>query len=455
MKDAIEFVKELLEKYGLKAGTGILLLTAGVVLLVFNKDKPSLFWSGITLIAISLIILFPYLFPSKPHDSTKRIQVIAWKGWEEPDLHKEQADQMDMLLYERGFDRLPNLEYGGNPFDLLVVDLAYVRMNHSYRRIKDMSSYGHDSLWNKLPVFIQSLAGSICRRGTGERLAVPVEFGFSELLVCPSKFSGELGDTLKELHSCHASWVRGDAELPPPTLSYKDFELNKLLADYPDLKIGLWDWYLPSILHLLLLDSRPDEQIERRGIAEAVASGSDLVNRALKPILTHKSGVFKTIGDPKAITADIREGKLHMVIGSGSSALPLGNRKNVDCVPIVPREGVFTWMNCATIVNECDQGDDGVRSLLEAWFSSETQKSLSESDEYRALPAVMSVFDDLLETHPALPTLYQVTHTNDHRARFVDELPARDVPRSSFRLWQHAWEKAVEGLDKDTGNGGC
>ena len=429
---ALQEFWQLVKEHGLGAVVAGTVLVGGVAVIFFKQV-----WLGVSMVAIALAILLVIYF----HKS-RRVQVIAWNGWDNPELHGSLARHLDFLMYERGFDRLPNLQYGRRPFDLMVVDFACVEANHRHDRIKDMQQLETDDIWDGMPRFLQSLAMGTCRKGK-KRLALPVEFGFSELLVRPSAFDGQLGDALKSFKEKWDDWQRGHSPIDRCTsISYKDFDLLNLLAVKPELRIGVWDWYLPSLLHLLLLDARPGELISDRGISAALSADQSLLARATEPLRAHPQN-FVLLGDPRTITQSLNTEDLDIIIGSGSSAFPLLSRRNMAFVPLVPREGVYTWMNCVTVVYEADYGWTGLGQLIKSWFSPEVQKILSESAEYRALPALRQSMLSVNSAHPALPTLHQVTDKVDFQERFPGTLAARNMPASNYRLWQHVWENAA------------
>ena len=388
--------------------------------------------------------------PSLGYGGGRVVQVIAWEGWDAQELHGNMSGSLEMLLYEPGFDRLPYLTHtqsnAHKKFDLLIVDLAYLQLNYMQRfpRIKHLKLVDLDTVNIDLAAFLDELTGAVLRQPT---IGIPIEFGFSEVLIDPSSFGGDFGDSLKAAQHEFASWTP-DARRPTneSSLSYRDFAIDKLVEYRPGLRIGIWDWYLPAMLHLLLMEIKESETI-----ADVIKATPERMKNAIGQLRPGKwDAVFVPLYTLSDINDAVKGRGVDVIIGSGSSALPLNPRRRSEgFIPVVPREGVFMWANCVAAVAE-GGSHAGLRSLVETWLSPRTQERLIGRPQYRALPATRAALSTVARTHPthpALPTLFEVTTGDDFGARDAARLATRKVPLGDFRLWQHEWETMIRRIE--------
>jgi hypothetical protein len=139
-------------------------------------------------------------------------------------------------------------------------------------------------------------------RVSGEHLGIPIRFGLNDIVV---------------------NYATAPSLLTPgagrPNLSYQDFQLSKLIHQ-PDLKIGLWNWYLPTLAVLLLT-----EGVSIRDLWQEKASGKQI--QQVASIITGNPERFICFDQPEIASDFLVEGRVATVLGGGGWLMPLHSEK--------------------------------------------------------------------------------------------------------------------------------
>ncbi|MDE2133804.1 MAG: extracellular solute-binding protein [Alphaproteobacteria bacterium] len=371
--------------------------------------------------------------------------VIAWLGWEEDRLYSRPSattvskEVLNFLTYARGFGAVPKLySSNGVAFDLLIADMEYLPYYYKADRLEDLTGL----ILPKFAPFINTLKGGETTRA-GFVMGIPLRCGFQEILI-----SNEVRDALMPTRQV--------------MLSYKDLKIEDILALDPtgQTKIGIWNWYLPALSVLLAvygngachLDDvcRFDETEVRRVLDQIMSLG--IANRL----------VFMNSVEEIYVTA--RDHNLAAVYGAGSWALPAPFESTQavsdanfieECalLPAIPTEGLFAWIECATILSDSKSSDrNRAIELIKYWLSNETQKELMFGRTLRALPVTTEALQLARNNYRGVPPVLVLDQIVDHDLKMkhdVKIVPRRipqtldgKVYRADERLrsaWEMAW----------------
>jgi hypothetical protein len=371
--------------------------------------------------AIILSLGTAYRLIRKVVRPNEKIQVIAWEGWEDARLYhpnitfdkKLTTKYLDFLLYLRGLGTVPVLFTSDRrPYDVLVADAEFLKIYRTEDRLRNMETFAElNERWENTAPFIRDEMLPFIRLG-GPRRAIPCRWGFQEVLA---------KDPLRQ-------------ELVTAGLKYTSLRIEDLLRRHDNLNIGIWNWFLPSISTMLATHGVPLKQVH-------LQSGNQIKD-CLQPIMDrpdwrHRIHLINRIEE---IASKMRSEHVDIVYGAGSWALPYAET-SIHC--LVPDEGVFTWTECAAILNG-DGGNVRAAALIRHWLSDDTQKLLRAGNTSRSLPTIEAVLRDTYENdqgHPARPTLRLLL--NEHLVpRAASKIFPRCLPDVTTQTeWEREWAR--------------
>jgi len=366
----------------------------------------------------------------RSHRKGRQIQVIAWKGWDDEEIYGHFKRTLpDFLLYERGFDTVPRVTYRSDEFDVLVCDIEFLHRYHKSKQLADLAPLGAISdLWQKTIPIIRQKARVACQSDDGRiLLGIPIQFGFQEILVNPTSFTGDFRAILTEAPATHQSKV-----------SYSDFKLLDLLTKTNAL-IGIWNWYLPALSLLQLT-----EGVSLGDVSKAPGHVEEITRFLCDP--THRSR-FVLLNRLESVSQALEDGTVGVVLGAGSWAIPVNNSAQARIKPIVPREGLLMFINCATVLNSADAAPVRAVPLIQHWRNCRTQSKLCDNNTFRAIPVTQESFNELYGGTHAHPSLFTLTAmlTKDGEAHDTSKISLRELP-TGWRHWQECWERVEAAL---------
>jgi len=378
------------------------------------------------------------------HDT---LHVIGWRGVESDQLY-ENFHPVACLVTERSFDSLPRIYYQTLEFDVVVADVelfpryVYLERLENLRYEETISTALSD-----VAPFIDNLTSRLLRpEGKNRTWGIPIQFGFNEILV-----------NLKGINP--GPFRDRCAAARPGEMSYEDFDICEILSKDDVKAVAFYDWYIPTICHLLLADQATpiQEKVANiqcvkdwKGVPGDSSKSSDLkyvrtIQQRISDLLNEDRNrnrilPLDTLQDVKDYLNRDRVG----IIYGGSSALlaTATDARAKEIKVVIPREGVLVWVNTGAVLINARDRKKSV-ALLAHWLKEEQQKQLCAYEGYRACPANGALLKMTLEDrdHPARETLQYV---------LGDETKAalRGFPEQIWRDWADAWEKIIDCIRK-------
>jgi hypothetical protein len=290
---------------------------------------------------------------------------------------------------------------------------------------------------------------------------VPVQFGFNEILV---NRKGQLHPDLRAKANAEAL-QRGRAKdenkeyVRSPAWSYGDFEIGNLLRDGVT-KIAIWHWYLPSLLHILLCWEATNDggttkllaicEKLKHGNGESWKDFEEYLNGLCESLLEPKGGwrnrlkVYSTMDELQmALRTDAKDFPAGVVLGSGSSVLvdKKGSKSFDHVEAIVPRQGVFVWINCAAAINRYRPLEAG--DLINYWLRAATQRLMfDDAVTYYGLPANEKALGCVRTERPEIRAVQTFDFLCASEGKFhKDTVAPRVLPPIRWGQWTNLWEK--------------
>jgi hypothetical protein len=390
----------------------------------------------------------------------KKVNIVAWQGWEESALYPGDRGRafwlskelLDFLVYNRGLSNLPLLfsveEGRKHTFDVMVVDAEYLPNYYKEpSRLYDLSdrnvctSNGHPlfpSCWNTQAPFIRHLYDPILRP-EGQRLyGVPIRFGFQEPLLNERMAS-------RLLRKCGKD-----------SLCYRDIAPLEVARGDPTVKLIFWDWHLPSLSVLLLTAGVPLEQV--------TACGEKEIEEILGPLTTDPKICRRCVflDTLEEIERQIHSGIDMIIYGVPGSSF-LGTRPHSRSAPdsqrIVPvrskKEGVFVWCEVAalqagnahngSVLHDPKPRPEAV-DVLKHWLSAETQMHLANQKPLASLTPAQGTLRQLLQQQEwpeNLRTLLEIVDQHDLELLPDAKVQPRMMPEDPVlaQEWIDCWSK--------------
>jgi hypothetical protein len=358
--------------------------------------------------------------------------IIAWEGMEAPLVsgnHSSDLPDREFLLVRGSLESLPWLSFHhsdreeNEEFITLVCDIEYLSGYHNNGRIRPLrDKESAKKLIVKIDSKVKTLVNSLGGSNNGEilKIGIPIRFGFQEVLVNVDRVEQDFLDML-----C----TKGNS------LSYSDLSLSSLLSSLKeDCTLGLWS--VPhatlSVMALLGTQYSSDEtqsKTDYEHFWDSVFKEHQMIEHlkeSVKTLLTDENKPkWEIVDSPTLIADELVGGSVGIMIGAGTWATPVGHiwtPKDVEgnpqhqvedktqIMPILPREGLLAWIDCAAILDE--RGDSSNKlnpfALFNYWLKKEVQLDLSSSKStLRACPVTKEALRDVLQNvdHPSYETL--------------------------------------------------
>jgi len=279
-------------------------------------------------------------------------------------------------------------------FDIVIVDPEFIQRLAPAGRLRAIDP--ESVSWEGYPPVLRDCAPC---RVDGQLYGVPLRFGSNGLVFDTTRVSRQEASTYSVLWSRN---LRG--------------------------RIGIWDWYLPSmgVLSLAAGNSVEPYRIDARGL--------DSLTALLRSLRSRVKSIHAT---PRDMLASLQTGDTWIVPAGGEWVAGLLRAQGRPVDWVVPREGGIMWMETALIPRDSPQPDLAMRFIR--W---------AQTPEAQALLAVRrAYYGDPCNTNaiPLLPRNVRDVlhvHSDSELVRLVGSLHTRELPQlQDPAVWQGIWER--------------
>ncbi len=357
-------------------------------------------WIGIVAVVVVIIsaaIVWRVFLPGSD-GSTKELRVLAWVGYEEDDFVSAFTKDTGIRVKIRtaaGGDAVMAL-FTANPdeFDVVILDPEYIQKLAPAGRIRPLDPT--DYSWDGYPDAVRNHPAI---RVDGKLYGIPLRFGSNGLVFNTKHISRE------EANSYEVLW-----------------------SDKVKGRIGIWDWYLPSMGVISLLAGNRETPY-RLNDAEL----QNVVDR----LKTLRPRVRSIHASPRDMLAALAAGDTWIVPAGGEWVAGL---LRADGHPIdwtVPKEGGIMWMETALIPAKAERINLATQFIR--WVQSPRgQALLATRRAYygvpcnaHAIPLLSAEVQDVLHIH-----------SKDDLLQLFRKLRTRELPQNQPpEKWQDIWEQ--------------
>lgn len=364
-----------------------------------KKSRKQIWWASTAIVAVAATALFIWWFVTNGVEPFQReVRVLAWVGYDEDDL-------LSAFTADTGIGVRVRTAAGGDAvmaiftaqpdeFDLVILDPEYIQKLAPAGRIRALDSGAFS--WDG---YSEQVRNHPALRVDGKLFGIPLRFGSNGLVFNTEHVSREQANTYEVLWSDE---VQG--------------------------RIGIWDWYLPSMGVISLLDgSREtpyrlnDTQFEK------------LINR----LRTLRPRVRAIHAAPRDMLAALAAGDTWIVPAGGEWVAGL---LRADGHPIdwtVPREGGIMWMETALIPTSAERVELATQFIR--WMQSPRgQALLATRRAYYGVPCNAEAIPLL---SPEVQDVLHV-HSQEDLVELFGSLRTRELPQNQPpERWQDIWER--------------
>ena len=346
--------------------------------------------------------------PTEIKPETKRLQLIAWDGFNEDEVKSSFSSKPrpDILEYVRGVEKVTHLKYEGSLFDVLIADVEFLTRHNLGQKLLSLQGPHYEPLWDKIPLALRMQI-----KNAGNQLGIPVRCGLNAIIINTRAAEKVLGN--------------------PHISSYSDLQLSKILpVSTTQCRIGIWNWYLPSLSILLLTEDRISLQNVWAQPLGKIKTIIDIM------VDINNRDKFLLLDDPKDATDHLVNGDVWVIPGGAGWLMPLESERRKDLKVIVPQEGAIMWVECAAIIRNPEGGEDLSRGLIQHYLESKTQLLLAQRRAYRTCPVTTEALRALSAPIASVVDCNNIFDGDRLRAEVVLRKLPQDAP-----AWEECWEK--------------
>ena len=334
----------------------------------------------------------------KPRPSNQRVlNLLCWSGYEDPMFIKAFEDQYKIKVNAKTFfggdGMMALLTQSPGTYDVVVVDKDYLQKLYEARLLTELreSDYDFSNYW---PVFQDA---SFARRD-GRLYGVPVEFGTSVIAYNSTKL------TNADVGSYDVLWndkVRG--------------------------KVGIWDWYLPTmgVVSLSLGNSKP----------------FDITDQQLKAVrerlfeLRPQVAAFHTT--PTEIISGLATEDTWIVPGAGEWLASIMAQQGHPINWVIPKEGGLIWID-TLVIPVGAPNPESARTYIQWMQTPEAQVFLSQKSSFNANVMNRAAYDLLTPEQRKILRVESATDVDEMLSNVTD----RTLPvQQTEAVWQGIWEE--------------
>lgn len=426
MNTVLTNVREFIHEYGWLCTIAVLLILLDFVL-VWSVPLPAALqqksWfpvlQWVLPWAIPLLSCFLVALGVILRRKSRHLQLIAWNGFNEPEIVKSyRGPRLDILEYVRGIDRVTHLRYGKSLFDVLISDVEFLTRHHDPHNLLFLDKLDYEDFWDLIPPELRFRV-----EAAGRCLGIPVRCGLNDIVVNSRGFEKALSK--------------------PPTksgLSYRELSLSTIVNN-TDIRIGLWNWYLPTLGVLLLTE----------GVAlNRVWDQKAVTVKAITDFIVQHKHRFLLFDQPGDATRFLKANQVWTVLGAGGWLIPANAAERGNLIALVPNEGVLMWVECAAIIDNREAHQAFSKDLIKHLLQPSTQHLLAERHAYRACPVTVSAIRDLSKDMDWVQT-FNIDRIFDFDSTknlpLKDKVVLRELPKDEWRNWESCWETVDAAVD--------
>lgn len=330
------------------------------------------------------------------------LSLLAWVGYEEQELirpfEQQQGVRLNVKTYVGGDQMMSLFVPSKGVYDVLLLDPEYLQKLHAMGRLAELDPKDYD-FGNYLPLFRRYPPTFI-----GDKMwGVDVRYGFNGLVFNRKKI------------------------LQGITNSYK------VLWD-PSLKgrVGIWDWYLPSmgVLSRYLGHKDPyaltDEQFTK--LADTLFS--------LRP------NVGAVFPDPSAMLASLANEQIWIVPAGGDWVAAALQEQGHAIDWAVPQEGGVIWSECLAIPTD-SRNRELAKTYIRYMMTPRAQALLAWRKAYTSQIPNIDAWQHMTDKQKAV---LQIT-TREAAQALLARASIRELPSNQPEAkWQEVWQRFKAGL---------
>ncbi|HTG37052.1 MAG TPA: extracellular solute-binding protein [Thermoanaerobaculia bacterium] len=349
-----------------------------------------------------LVVAAIYLRPGKSSQGpAKELRVLAWVGYEEPEIvnpfEKEFGVKVRTETFTGADKMFAKLTQAPDAYDVVVIDPEYIQKLHNAGLLTplDESSFNFADYIEPLKKF------PLCWID-GKLYTVLIRYGINGLVYNTDKLTAE------DVSSYSVLWsekVKG--------------------------KVGMWDWYLPSmgVLSLASGFNPPyklgDEQFQT-------------LDQRLTSLRPQVKAVMPSFSD---INAALARGDIWVVPALGEHTAAVLAEQGLPINWTIPKEGGVMWIETLGIPPQAKNRDAAIR-YIRYMQRPEVQALLTWRRAYRSnIPSIKGIElltpkqKDALKVHNAAEATALVNSVH------IRMLPTNLAGKTTEQEWQTAWQR--------------
>jgi spermidine/putrescine transport system substrate-binding protein len=357
----------------------------------------------IVVVIAVLIAVVIYLRPGKhlPTGEAKELRVLAWVGYEEPEIVNPFEKEFGVKVLTETFtgaDKMfAKLTQAPDAYDVVVIDPEYIQKLHGAGLLTplDEKSFNFSD-------FIEPLKRFPLCWIDGKLYTVLIRYGINALVYNTEKLT------------------------PEDVSSYSILWSEKVKG-----RVGMWDWYLPSMGVLsLAAGSNPPYKLS----AEQFQS----LDKKLTDLRPQVRAVVPSFSD---INAALARGDVWVVPALGEHTAAVLSEQGLPISWTIPKEGGIMWIETLGIPPQAKNRDAAVH-YIQYMQRPEVQALLTWRKAYRSnIPSIKGIElltakqKDALKVHNAEEATALVNSVH------IRMLPTNPAGQTTEQEWQAAWQR--------------
>lgn len=337
---------------------------------------------------------------SHTKNMTKELRVLAWVGYEEPEIVDPFESEYGINILTETFtgaDKMfAKLSKAPDAYDVVVVDPEYISKLHEAGLLSKLNpnDYNFQNYIDPLKKF------ELCWID-GELYTVLIRFGVNALVYNTEKLTKD------------------------EVMSYKILWDSKLKG-----KVGIWDWYLPNMGIFSLVAGFSDPYSLNDGQLKLLEEQM----RQLRPQVKAFMGSFSDVN------AALARGDIWIVPAHGEHTAAVLAEQGYPIDWVIPEEGAIMWIETLGIP-PLAKNISGAIKYIQYCQRPEVQAKLTWRRAYRSnIPNIKGI-----ELLSEIQKNALKIHSSSEAVRLVNSLHVRRLPTNKEKLsmekkWQAIWQ---------------
>lgn len=399
-------------------------------------------WAGKLLMAFGTFLLIASVLGiTFTQVDKQRVNVVAWRSYAESAVLEHFPAVVDpwIIEYVRGIHRIETLRVNNEPIGLLISDAEYLREHHQGEYLMPIKTQTRwENLLEKPFRNIDQWKEHVGDRNGGKVLGIPLRWALNDIIFNKRK-------------AIDAGYEVGKLE------NYINFNLSSLLNIQDNkYKIGLWNWFLPTLQHLLLCESE-DVNIQNVHEVQVRQNLVSITIESVAKVIKNNAERFLVLDSPSEVRERLVEDDrgCWFVYGAGSWALSLRHFEHPEIVKVVPSKGVTCWVECLSFPTPGLNERNLQEQFIDAFLSPKMQVALCSGSEYLGAPVTEAAIAEIAgrikqsgQSRTVDPLTPYVSYLMKHG--FIDHqqniLPSMLVPRrlpKEWAVWDSIWKDVI------------